>query len=330
MIIKSFEINKINIKKTPCILLYGKNEGLKKETTQTLLKNKNNISNYEEKEVLDNYDFFLEKLLSKSLFEQEKIIIIKRATDKILKIINEIIDKNIEDLIFIIYSDNLEKKSKLRSFFEKDKKCICIAFYPDNEQTLIKLAFNFAKQKEILISQSNLNLIVNRCNGDRETLINELNKVELLSKSRKKITQEDIEKLTNLIENHSITDLIDNCLAKNTKQILKILNENNFNNDDSIIILRSFLNKCKKIFILSDEFKRNKDMNLTILNAKPPIFWKNKEITKKQILLWSPEKIKEIIFKIHNIEFIIKKNMNNSINIITDFILEQSNSKTNN
>ena len=163
------------------------------------------------------------------------------------------------------------------------------------------------KQKEILISQSNLNLIVNRCNGDRETLLNELNKVELLSKSRKKITQEDVEKLTNLIENHSITDLIDNCLAKNTKQILKILNENNFNNDDSIIILKSFLNKCKKIFILSDEFKRNKDINLTILNAKPPIFWKNKEITKKQILLWSPEKIKEIIFKIHNIEFVLKK-----------------------
>ena len=121
MIIKSFEINKINIKKNPYILLYGKNEGLKKETTQTLLKNKNNISNYEEKEVLDNYDFFLENLLSKSLFEQEKIIIIKRATDKILKIINEIIDKNVEGLIFIIYSDNLEKKSKLRSFLKKIK-----------------------------------------------------------------------------------------------------------------------------------------------------------------------------------------------------------------
>ena len=88
------------------------------------------------------------------------------------------------------------------------------------------MALNFIKQKSISLSQSNLNLIVNRCNGDRETLLNELNKIEFLNKSRKKITLEDIEKLTNLVENHSISDLVDNCLAKNTNKILRILNEN--------------------------------------------------------------------------------------------------------
>tara|TARA_B100001121_G_C18662613_1_gene609672 strand:- start:5 stop:997 length:993 start_codon:yes stop_codon:yes gene_type:complete len=329
MIIKSYEINKINIKKTPYILLYGKNEGLKKETTDNLLKDKNNILNYEEKEILDNSSLFLENILSKSLFETEKIIIIKRSTDKIFKIINEILDKKLDDLIFIFNADNLEKKSKLRSFFEKDKKCICVPFYPDNEQTLSRMALNFIKQKSISLSQSNLNLIVNRCNGDRETLLNELNKIEFLNKSRKKITLEDIEKLTNLVENHSISDLVDNCLAKNTNKILRILNENNFNTEDSIIILRTFLNKSKKILLLSNEFKKNKDIDLTILNARPPIFWKDKEITKKQILLWSPDKIKEVIYKINEIELIIKKNLNNSINVITDFILEQSKKVTN-
>ena len=329
MIIKSYEINKINIKKTPYILLYGKNEGLKKETTDNLLKDKNNILNYEEKEILDNSSLFLENILSKSLFETEKIIIIKRSTDKIFKIINEIIDKKLDDLIFIFNADSLEKKSKLRSFFEKDKKCICVPFYPDNEQTLSRMALNFIKQKSISLSQSNLNLIVNRCNGDRETLLNELNKIEFLNKSRKKITLEDIEKLTNLVENHSISDLVDNCLAKNTNKILRILNENNFNTEDSIIILRTFLNKSKKILLLSNEFKKNKDIDLTILNARPPIFWKDKEITKKQILLWSPDKIKEVIYKINEIELIIKKNLNNSINVITDFILEQSKKVTN-
>ena len=329
MIIKSYEINKINIKKTPYILLYGKNERLKKETTDNLLKAKNNILNYEEKEILDNSSLFLENILSKSLFETEKIIIIKRSTDKIFKIINEILDKKLDDLIFIFNADSLEKKSKLRSFFEKDKKCICVPFYPDNEQTLSRMALNFIKQKSISLSQSNLNLIVNRCNGDRETLLNELNKIEFLNKSRKKITLEDIEKLTNLVENHSISDLVDNCLAKNTNKILRILNENNFNTEDSIIILRTFLNKSKKILLLSNEFKKNKDIDLTILNARPPIFWKDKEITKKQILLWSPDKIKEVIYKINEIELIIKKNLNNSINVITDFILEQSKKVTN-
>ena len=330
MIIKSFEINKINFDQNKLVLFYGKNEGFKNEATNNLIKDKDEITKYEEKEVLENINDFIESILSKSLFESEKIIIIKRVTDKILKIIDEIDSKNIEDIKIILNADNLEKKSKLRSLFEKDKKYICVPFYPDTDQTLSKLTFNFLKKKNISISQSNINLIVNKCNGDRETLLNELNKIEYFSKNGKKITAENIAKLTNLIENHGISELIDNCLAKNKKKIVNILNENNFNNDDCILITRTFLNKAKKILKLSSEFQNNKNIDLTISSAKPPIFWKDKEITKQQIYKWTPENIKQLIYKLSEIELLIKKNINNSINLITDFILNEASSNTNN
>ena len=330
MIIKSFEINKINFDQNKLVLFYGKNEGFKNEATNNLIKDKDEITKYEEKEVLENINDFIESILSKSLFESEKIIIIKRVTDKILKIIDEINSKNIEDIKIILNADNLEKKSKLRSLFEKDKKYICVPFYPDTDQTLSKLTYNFLKKKNISISQSNINLIVNKCNGDRETLLNELNKIEYFSKNGKKITAENIAKLTNLIENHGISELIDNCLAKNKKKIVNILNENNFNNDDCILITRTFLNKAKKILKLSSEFQNNKNIDLTISSAKPPIFWKDKEITKQQIYKWTPENIKQLIYKLSEIELLIKKNINNSINLITDFILYQASSNTNN
>ena len=330
MIIKSFEINKINFDQNKLVLFYGKNEGFKNEATNNLIKDKDEITKYEEKEVLENINDFIESILSKSLFESEKIIIIKRVTDKILKIIDEIDSKNIEDIKIILNADNLEKKSKLRSLFEKDKKYVCVPFYPDTEQTLSKLTFNFLKKKNISISQSNINLIVNKCNGDRETLLNELNKIEYFSKNGKKITAENIAKLTNLIENHGISELIDNCLAKNKKKIVNILNENNFNNEDCILITRTFLNKAKKILKLSSEFQNNKNIDLTISSAKPPIFWKDKEITKQQIYKWTPENIKQLIYKLSEIELLIKKNINNSINLITDFILNQASSNTNN
>ena len=330
MIIKSFEINKINFDQNKLVLFYGKNEGFKNEATNNLIKDKDEITKYEEKEVLENINDFIESILSKSLFESEKIIIIKRVTDKILKIIDEINSKNIEDIKIILNADNLEKKSKLRSLFEKDKRYVCVPFYPDTEQTLSKLTFNFLKKKNISISQSNINLIVNKCNGDRETLLNELNKIEYFSKNGKKITAENIAKLTNLIENHGISELIDNCLAKNKKKIVNILNENNFNNDDCILITRTFLNKAKKILKLSSEFQNNKNIDLTISSAKPPIFWKDKEITKQQIYKWTPENIKQLIYKLSEIELLIKKNINNSINLITDFILYQASSNTNN
>ena len=224
----------------------------------------------------------------------------------------------------------MEKKSKLRSFFEKDKELICVPFYPDNEQTLSKLAYNFLKNKNIAISQANINLIINKCNGDREALFNELNKIEHYVKEGKKISSDEIIKLTNLNENHSVLELVDNCLAKNKKKIIDILNENNFNNEDCIMITRSFLNKSKKILQLSTEFEKNKNIELTISSAKPPIFWKDKEITKQQIRQWKPENIKKLIYRLNEIELLIKKNLNISINLITDFILEQSALKTSN
>jgi len=329
MIIKSFEINKINFDLNNFFLFYGKNNGFKNEFTKNIIKKKKNVFNYEEKDILDNKDNFIEDLLTKSLFDDQKIIIIKRSTDKILSIIEDLLAKKIKDII-IFNADNLEKKSKLRNFFEKNKELICVPFYPDNEQTLLQLAYNFFNNKNIAVSRENINLIINKCNADREVLLNELNKVEHYVKDGKKISNNEIIKLTNLNENHSISELVDHCLAKNKRKIIEILNENNFNNEDCIIITRSFLNKSKKILNLSTEFEKNKNIELTISTAKPPIFWKDKEITKKQVHQWKPENIKKLIYKLNEIELLIKKNLNNSINLITDFILEQSTLETNN
>jgi len=329
MILKSFEIKKIDQKIYHLILFYGKNEGLKNDALDILIKDIGNILYYDEKEVLDNENTFIDNLLSKSLFEKQKFIVIKRATDKILKIIETLHQKNLEDTTIILNSDNLEKRSKLRSLFEKDKKLVCVPFYPDNDQTLSKLAYSFLRDKKISISPSNLNLIVNKCSGDRENLINELKKIESFTKNGKQINSENISKLINLSENHSISELIDNCLAQNIKKTINILNENNFSNEDCVMITRSFLIKAKKLLALSKEFENNKNIDLTISSAKPPIFWKEKEITKQQIYKWKPKNIKELIYKLSGTELLVKKNINNSINLITDFILSQSSSKTN-
>ena len=329
MIKKNYEIEKLN-QNFNYFLFYGKNEGLKNETIIKLNHKKKEVLNYDEKEVLEKQSFFIEKILSKSLFDEDKIIVIKRATDKIVKLIDELNTRNIEETIIIIIADNLDKKSKLRLLFEKDNRMVCVPFYPDNEQVLSKLAYNFLQDRKISMSPSNINMIINKCGGERETLINELQKIEYFSKNGKKINTEIISKLINLNENHSISELIDNCLAKNKKKIISILNENNFSNDDCVMITRSFLIKAKKLLALSTTFETNKNIELTISSAKPPIFWKEKEITKQQIYKWESKNIKQLIYALGETELQIKKNINNSINLITDFILLQSSSATSN
>ena len=324
MIIKSFEIRKINQNKSNIILIYGENEGLKNNIMENLIKDEDNTFKYEEKEILDNKNEFIESIFSQSLFENKKNVIIKRATDKILKIIEEILEKKIEDLNLIINSNNLEKRSKLRSFFEKNKNLICIPVYADNLQTITTLAYNFFKDKNISISQSNINLIVTKSNGNREILFNELDKIGNYCVNGKKINEEIIQKLINLSQDYSISELVDNCLAKNKKKIISIFNENNFNDSDCIIIIRTLLGKSKRLLALAQEYKNNKNIDLTISSAKPPIFWKDKEITKQQLLRWKAENIQKLIYKITEIELSIKKNLNKSINITTDFIIHQS------
>ena len=324
MILKFYELNRIDLNKNKIILFYGKNEGLKNDAIDSLIKAKKNILNYDEKTLLQDSNSFIEIILNKSLFEKEKTIVIKRASDKIFKILDEIVSKNIDELNIIISSENLDKKSKLRSFCEKNKESVCVAFYPDSVQTLSKVAYNFFREKKIQISPSNINLIVNKCNGDRQNLINELQKIENYSKNGKTLTTEIITKLTNLSENYGISELVDNCLAKNKKKTIHILNENNFSNEDCILITRTFLNKSKKILMLTQEYKLNKNIDQTISSARPPIFWKDKEITKEQIYKWKPENLKELIYKLSELELLVRKNISNSINLITDFILKQA------
>ena len=326
MIIKSFEISKINLKKNLLFLFYGGNEGLKKQIITEKFKKKFTAScyTYEESEILKDKEGFFNQVLTKSFFEKEKLIIINRATDKIKDIIEEIIEKKVMDLILVLNSGLLERKSKIRSLFEKGKETVCVPFYEDNNQTLSAIVNNFFRNNSIPISQQSINLIVQRCRGDRLNLQNELEKIENFTRNKDKIETEDLLVLTNLAENYSVSELIDNCLAKNKKKTVNILNENNYSLDDCILIIRTFLIKSKRLLKLNENISNQKNIDETISSFKPPIFWKDKEIVKQQIRNWSSDNIENLIYKINETELLIKKNSNNSINILSNFIIEQS------
>ena len=326
MIIKSFELNKINLKKNNIFLLYGENEGLKNDIIKNYFYNKfsNNIYRYEEKEILNDQELFFNNIMSKSFFDDKKLIIISRTSDKILNIIEIILEKNIEDIKIIINSGILDKRSKIRTFFEKNKYTICMPLYADNNQTLSSITNNFFKEKKIPISQEIINLIVNRSRGDRQNLNNELIKIENYILNKKKVDINEILKLTNLAENYDISELTDNCLAKNPSKTINILNENNYATEDCILIIRTLLIKAKRIFKIQTEINKNKKIDEIISTYKPPIFWKDKDIVKKQIRSWSLKNIENLIYKINEIELLIKTNSTNSISILSDFIIRQA------
>ena len=278
MIIKSFELSKINLKEKQFFLFYGKNEGLKKETIKEKFKEfyTDNIYNYDENEILQNEQKFFNDIFSRSFFENEKLIIVSRTTDKIKNLIEEMLEKKIEDIVIILNAGILEKKSKIRSLFEKNKKTICVAFYEDNNQTLSGIINKFFKDNKILISQQLINLIVQRSRGDRQNVNNELEKIKNFIGDKNKISANDLLKLTNLAENYSVSVLIDGCLAKNMRATVNILNENNYSTEDCILIIRTLLIKSKRLLMLLKGLKNDKNIDNVISSFKPPIFWKEK------------------------------------------------------
>ena len=325
MIIKSFELKK-KVKDQHFFLIYGNNQGLINEIINQDLKNlfPQDIFRYEEVDILKDSKNFKRNIFNKSFFETKKTIIVNRVTDKFLTIIEEILTEGSEDIYLICIGGKLDNKSKIRKYFEKEKIMVCTPVYEDNSQTLSQIVQKFMKIRNINISQHLINIIVSRASGDRIFLHKELEKIDSYTQKTKKINLEEILKITNLSENFTITELIDNCLAKNNVKIIKILNENNFSNEDSILIMRTLLNKSKKILKLLEEFKINKNIELVIASAKPPIFWKDKEITKQQIYKWSPNKIKNLMYELNNLELFSKKNFDNSLKLVTDFIIDKS------
>ena len=323
MIIKNFELKKLDKIDYNLILLYGENEGFKQKIINDFFVKsfEGEIQKYEEEEVFINYNEFIANLLNKSFFSDKKLLIFSRTSEKILKFIEEIILKEIKDLTIIINSKTLEKKSKLRIFFEKDENCACIPFYEDDERTLYQISSNFFNEHKISISREMINLIIERCRGDRQNLFNEIEKISSLLLSKKKITTEDVIKLTNLAENYSISELADNCLAKNTNKVNKILNENNFSSDECILILRTLLFKTKRLLELSRKNIENKNVEQTISSSRPPIFWKDKQIVKNQIMNWKVNEVENLIININNLEIDVKKHASSSLNLVLDFIL---------
>ena len=330
MIIKSFDLNKNNFKEN-FYLLYGENQGYKDQIIKSKFKDKYSecTYSYDENEILNNQESFYNELISKSFFEKEKLIIINRATDKIKDIIEEIIEKNISDLVLVLNSNILIKKSKLRNLFEKNKHTICVPFYEDNNQTLSAIASLFFREKKISISNQTINLITARSRGDRQNLNNELKKIESFLIDKKKINLEDIIKLTNLAENYNVSELIDSCLSKNKKKTIHILNENNYSLEDCILIIRSMLMKSKRLITLCKKATLTKDIETVLSSFKPPIFWKDKEIVKQQINSWSCENAEKLTYEINEIELLIKKYSASSVNILSDFIIEQATSTSN-
>ena len=325
MIIKSFEINKKKFDKENFFLIYGENEGHKNEIIKFLEKNFNrNIEKFDEAQILSNSELFYEKIFNQSFFEKEKIVIINRCSDKICEIIENIIKKKDADIKIILNANVLEKKSKLRNLFEKRRELVIVPTYKDSSITLVDIAKKFFSNYKISISQETINLLVNRCNGDRGHLKSELDKILIYIHDKKSINLEEIYKLTNLAENFSINELVDTSLSKNSQKTSDIINESNYKSEDGILILRTFLQRAKRLLNLYE--KQNESTNLDILidNYRPPIFWKDKPIIKKQLENWSMQRIKDLIININKTEEFLKKNSSISLMLVFNFIYETS------
>ena len=316
MIIKSYEIQK-NISKFfkyNLILLYGENDGLKKDIKDLIRTNINKqdpkteyISLYEN-EVIDNKDNLYNSIFSGSLFGDKKIIIINGGTDKTVQITEDIIDKCPENIFIIILSSILEKKSKLRNFFEKNLKTLCIPCYLDEDRDLKIIAINEFKKENIKLSNESISLLIEKSNKDRLNLRNEIEKIKLFAAEKKNLELDEIKAIINFSGEHKSDILINECLCGNISQFRKILSDIYMNTVNQIFLLRILSNKIQRLLSMKELEKNYSDLENLINSSKPPVFWKEKPIMKKQLTIWDSKELKKTINEINNTELLCKKN----------------------
>jgi DNA polymerase-3 subunit delta len=301
MLIKSYDILKKDLNLLNSFLIYGENTGLKQDIVKSVigLKEKKDIK----------YKQFK--------FEEEEII--KNQND-FFNLINEISKKDIKDILIFFEADQLEKKSKIRNLFEKDNDLVCIACYRDNNFDLIKIINDEIKQTKIKLSTESINLLIERANGDRNNLRNEVNKLKSFAFNKQMISYDQVKELTNMVGNYQNDYIVNICLNGAKKKLNKILRENDFSFEDFLILLKIFSKKTHRLLKIKIFNRLEKNLDQIFNQIKPPIFWKEKEDVKKQVRLWNEKKLNLIIKKINEIELNCKKNHELSTNITLDFL----------
>ena len=316
MIVKSFEVPKksTNFSKYNFFLLYGENTGLKKDIKDVIkiaIEKKDHsteILSLYENEILDNEENFFNLIYSGSLFSNKKIILIFNATDKIIEKISSTYDRCPNDVFLIVFSEILEKKSKLRIFFETNEKTICIPCYLDNEKNLEIIAQSELRKNNIVLSRESLNLLIEKSNSDRNNLRNEIEKIKSYAIDKKQLELSEIKSLINFSGDYKSDILINECLSGNIIQYKKNISELYVNTTSQILLLRILGNKVKRLLKIKEQTDKSSNIDNLINFAKPAIFWKEKPIVKKQLSIWSLDELKKIIGGINNTELLCKKN----------------------
>ena len=326
MLIKSYEILKKDLNFLNSFLIYGENTGLKQDVVKSVikLKEKKTIKykqfKFEEGEIIKNQNDFFNLIFSGSLFDKKKVIFVNRTTDRLFNLISEISKKDIKDILIFFEADQLEKKSKIRNLFEKDKNLVCIACYQDNNFDLIKIINDEIKQTKIKLSTESINLLIERASGDRNNLRNEVNKLKSFALDKQMVSYDQVKELTNMVGNYQNDYIVNICLNGDKKKLNKILRENNFSFEDFLILLKIFSKKIHRLLKIKIFNRLEKNLDQIFNQIRPPIFWKEKEDVKKQVRLWNEKKLNLIIKKINEIELNCKKNHELATNITLDFL----------
>ena len=337
MILKSYEIEKnvLKIIKNNFFLIYGENNGLKKdvkELIKTTIKEKNpnteNLSFYED-EIIKNEEQFYNSIYSGSLFGEKKIITIIISTEKIFKIIENILNKYPKDIYFLIIGELLEKKSKLRSFFEKNNHTLCVPCYLDSAKDLENIAINELKKNNTNLSKQIINLLVEQSNYDRNNLRNELNKIILFASNKKNLELEEIKSIINFSGEYKSETFINECLCGNIIQFKKILSEIYTNTINQVLVFRILNSKINRLINMKKDEEKYRNLDNLLNSSKPPIFWKEKPLVKKQLNIWNYKDLKKISFQINDVEILCKKNPQISKIVFLKFFTEICNQANN-
>ena len=320
MINKSYLIEQnINLLDKKIFLFFGENLGLKNELKdKIILQNKESeIISFLQEEILKKEELLYNEIYNISLFEKKKIFFIDQVNDKLLNIIKEI-EPRIDSQKIYLFSEILDKKSKIRDYFEKSKIHGAVACYADNELSIKKIILNKLKGFRGLSSE-NINLLVNNSNLDRVKLNNELNKI-LNFFTNKELNNEKLEILLDIKINNDFNNLKDEALNGNKSNTNKLLGETIIEPEKNIFyltLINQRLNKLNDILTLS----KNVNLEDAINKLKPPIFWKDKPNFINQVKKWNQKKIKKILKKTYNIEVKIKTNSTINKNILLKKLL---------
>ncbi|MGY8985081.1 MAG: DNA polymerase III subunit delta [Sphingomonadales bacterium] len=296
------------------VLIYGPDEGLVRERAHRIskqvvedLSDPFNVVRPSLSQVIEEPSILLDELLSLSMVGGRRLVRLDGAEDKAYQGLEQAlsgIPKDGEKNLLVVTAGNLKPSSKIRKLFEGLEIAVTIACYADSSKDVEELIIEVLGANNLKADPQAISFLLNNLGSDRLISRSELEKIVLYAGDRidRVIKLEDVITLIGDSATLTLNDIASATTGGDLKRLDQLLERAQSQGENAIAIIRALSRRLQQFHLVKGLIEAGQPIDSAIGKLRPPLFFKEKDIFRNQLFLWSSQKLGKALLLLSDAE----------------------------